>query len=76
MGKSRFAESRFAWWNSGEQKKAIDQRQRVHRLYFEEGYSKTAIAQHLGVSKGLVVRWTQAADQDLAQEARREARAL
>jgi transposase len=42
----------------------------VHRLYFEEGYSKTAIAQHLGVSKGLVVRWTQAADQDLAQDAR------
>jgi transposase len=42
----------------------------VHRLYFEDGYSKTAIAQQLGVSKGLVVRWTQSPDQDLEQDAR------
>jgi len=70
MEKSRFPGSRPARWSGGEKKEAIEQRRRVHRLYFEEGYSKTAIARHLGVSKGLVVRWTQAAEQDLEQDAR------
>ncbi|MCZ6857255.1 MAG: hypothetical protein O7F70_04595, partial [Gemmatimonadetes bacterium] len=48
--------TRSWWWSGYEQKKAIEQRQRVHRLYFSEGYSKTVIAKQLGVSKGLVVR--------------------
>lgn len=70
MGESRFVEFRSWWWRACDEKKAIDQRRRVHRLYFEGGYSKTAIARHLGVSKGFVVRWTQAVDQDLEQDAR------
>lgn len=70
MEKYSLRKSRSQRWNSGEQKKAIEQRQHVHRLYFEDGYSKTAIAQQLGVSKALVVRWTQRADQDLEQDAR------
>lgn len=66
----RFGEYRSWWWSGYEQKKAIEQRQRVHRLYFSEGYSKTVIAKQLGVSKGLVVRWTQSPEQDLTQDAR------
>lgn len=70
MGKYRFRDPPSRWWNDGEQKKAIEQRRQVHRLYFEGGYSKTAIAKQLGVSKALVVRWTQEVEQDLAQDAR------
>jgi hypothetical protein len=39
-------------------------------MYFGAGYSKTAIAKQLGVSKALVVRWTQARDQDLERDGR------
>ena len=70
MEKYRLREAPSRWWNDGEQKKAMEQRRQVHRLYFEGGYSKTAIAKQLGVSKALVVRWTQAVEQDLAQDAR------
>lgn len=42
----------------------------MHYLYFEVGYSKTRIADLLGVSKGFVVSWTQARAQDPAQDAR------
>ena len=70
MGIYRFGEYQACWWSGYEQKKAIEQRQRVHRLYFSEGYSKTVIAKQLGVSKGLVVRWTQLPEQDLTQDAR------
>ena len=52
------------------QKKAIEQRRRVHRMHYDEGVSKTKIARGLGISKAFVVQWTQACDQDLEQDAR------
>ena len=48
-------------------KKAIEQRHRVHRMYCDEGVSKTKIARGLCISKAFVVQWTQSCDQDLEQ---------
>lgn len=53
-----------------EQKTTVAQRLRVHRLFYEQGYSKSAIARRLGLSKAFVVRWTQSPTQDLAADAR------
>lgn len=53
-----------------EQKNGIKQRRRVHRLYFDEGYSKTEIAHRLGLSKAFVVRWTELPSQDLTADSR------
>lgn len=53
-----------------EQKNAIAQRQRVHRLYYVEGMSKTRIAKRLKLSKQFVVNWTQSVDQDLEKDGR------
>jgi hypothetical protein len=52
------------------QKNAIEQRRRVHRLYFDDGYSKAEIARRLGLSKAFVVRWTESPTQDLAVDSR------
>lgn len=53
-----------------EQKTALAQRRHVHRLFYQQGYSKTEIARRLGLSKAFVVRWTQSPDQDLEADGR------
>lgn len=52
------------------QKKAIEQRMRVHRMYYVEGLSKTQIAQQMGLSKQFVVNWTKTANQELEADQR------
>lgn len=53
-----------------EEKNIIEQRQRVHRLFYQNGLSKTAIARRERVGKKFVMRWTQSEDQDLTADAR------
>lgn len=53
-----------------EQKKLVDLRRRVNRLYFEEGYSKNSIVVETGMSKQFVVDWTQSSDQDFDEDKR------
>jgi len=47
-----------------EQKNAIDQRIRVHRMHFVDGISKTRIAELTGLSKQFVINWTRTETQD------------
>ena len=53
-----------------EEKKGIEQRRVVQRLYYREGYSRREIAQDLGVSRPFVARWTESPDQEVEQDAR------
>jgi len=52
------------------QKKAIEQRKRVHVLYLENGLSKTQIASQTGLNKQFVINWTKTTDQDLEADNR------
>jgi transposase len=47
------------------QKKAIEQRKRIHAMYYVEGLSKTQIARQSGLSKQFVIKWTKTSGQDL-----------
>jgi transposase len=57
-------------YDTDEQKNAIGQRRRVHRMHFVEGLSKTQIARQTGLSKQFVVDWTRSASQDLQVDRR------
>lgn len=48
-----------------DQKKLISLRLSVNQLYFVDGFSKSAIATRVGVSRRFVIRWTQSMDQDV-----------
>lgn len=47
------------------QKKLIQVRRHVNRLYFQVGWSKNRIMKELDVSKHFVIKWTQSPDQDV-----------
>lgn len=53
-----------------DEKNALILRTTVQALYFEQGLSKNQIAKQLQVSKGFVVKWTQAPNQDTCADAR------
>ncbi|MHC4446054.1 MAG: transposase [Planctomycetota bacterium] len=52
------------------QKNAYRLRRQVQQLYFQGGYSKTAVTRLLDVSKGFVMTWTQSVNQDIEQDHR------
>lgn len=53
-----------------DEKKGFLYRSQAHQLFFEAGWSKRAIARHLGVSRGFVTAWTQGTAQDLTADRR------
>ena len=55
---------------ANEEKKSLQLRALVHRLYFKEQVSKKMIVRQLQVSKGFVRRWTSAPEQDLTADER------
>lgn len=63
-------DSHYYGYAVDEQKNAIEQRRRVHRLFYVEGCSKNEIARTLGLSKAFVMRWTESPTQDLTADAR------
>lgn len=52
------------------QKKIITFREKVNRLYFEEGLSKRQIINRVSMSSHFVVRWTQSPEQDMTEDHR------
>ena len=55
---------------TNEEKKSLQLRALVHRLFFQEQVPKKMIARQLQVSKGFVRRWTREPAQDLAADDR------
>jgi hypothetical protein len=55
---------------SNEEKKSLQVRAVVHRLFFQEQVPKKMIARQLQVSQGFVRRWTSSPDQDLNADSR------
>src|SRR5215467_10558971 len=53
-----------------EEKKSLQLRALVHRLFFQEKVPKKMIARQLQTSRGFVRRWTAAPNQDLAADKR------
>lgn len=53
-----------------DEKNILERRQRVHRLYYQNGLSKTEIARREHLGKKFVMRWTESEDQDLTADAR------
>jgi transposase len=57
-------------WCYHDEKKSVELRKRVNRMYFVHRISKNAIARIEGVSKKFVVRWTKAPDQECSLDMR------
>ncbi|HBE44696.1 MAG TPA: hypothetical protein DDW17_04380 [Deltaproteobacteria bacterium] len=53
-----------------DEKKSIELREQVNRMYFAYRISKNTIAQDKGVSKKFVVQWTQSPNQDFSADMR------
>lgn len=53
-----------------DQKKLISYREKVNRLYFEEGLSKREIIKKVSMSSHFVVKWTQSPEQDMTEDHR------
>jgi len=59
-----------SWRISNEEKKSIEKRKRVNKLYFKYGVSKRKIAREEKLSRGFVDDWTKSADQDFNKDER------
>jgi len=57
-------------WCNNDEKKSIELREQVNRMYFNHRISKNTIAQDKGVSKKFVVQWTQSPNQDFSADMR------
>jgi len=62
--------STFTCRDCDAEKKLIQTRRHVNRLYFEKSWRKNRIVKELGVSKKFVIKWTQSADQDVTVDHR------
>lgn len=57
-------------WCYNDEKKSIELRKQVNKMYFINHVSKNAIAKNMGVSKKFVSRWTKSPEQDCSVDKR------